>query len=109
MSDQFDKFNDQLDGDEWRYVTIPYNGHGKMNIGEVEKAGLMCMADGEDISALEIIELLIESYKKSGGKSKGKIYISFTLDTCHAAGQYLHVRNALQRGEIEGSECLGGI
>ena len=69
----------------------------------------MCMADGEDISALEIIELLIESYKKSGGKSKGNIGIDFTLDTCHAAGQYIHVRNALERGEIEGSECLAYI
>ena len=69
----------------------------------------MCMADGEDISALEIIELLIESYKKSGGKSKGNIFISFILDSCFAAGQYIHVRNALERGEIEGSECLDYI
>ena len=76
------------------------------NVKEPEKAGLMCMADGKAISLVEIINLLIGSYRKSGGKGEKIVRILLILDSCFAGGQYLDLCAALQRGEIQGHECL---
>ena len=44
-----------------------YNGHGIVDESEPSIGGLMSMADGDTLSAIEIINLTTESFKKSGG------------------------------------------
>ena len=97
MENEFDLLNSQLDGDEWRRVVIPYNGHGNRN-KEDKNCGQMCLAEGQSLTVVEIINLMIKSYKKSGGKSKDVIFIKFFLDNCYGGGQYLDVCDALQNG-----------